>query len=55
MASGKVIGFLQGGHHGRPGSFDKKAGTEPADVFYAALSEPLEALLEHGHDLLFSR
>ena len=54
IRSGKVIRIAQGGHHGRPGSFDKQEGMEPADVFYTALGEPLELFLKHGQDLLFS-
>ena len=54
IRSGKGIGFPQGGHHSGPGSLDKEEGTEPADVFYTALGEALEVLLEHWHDLVFS-
>ena len=45
ICSRKGIGFPQGGHHGRPGSFGKEEGTEPADVLYTALGEALEVLL----------
>ena len=53
IRSRKGIGFPQGGHHGRPGSFGKEEGTEPADVFYTALDEALEVLLEHWQHLVF--